>query len=297
MLQRDAPLVSPGVYDCISAKIVQRAGFDCAFISGSSVTASILGFPDVGLESMPEVLTQARNIARAVDIPVIVDAGAGYGNAVNVTRAVDEFERAGLAGIFIEDQTFPPRCGHFDGIQVIPADEMIVKIRAACRSRRDEDFIVIARTDARTVHGLDEAIARAASYRNAGADVVFIEGLASVDELRRVGQEAPKPLQANIADDDGRLALPVAQLFEMGFKLISYSGTLQRGAIRAMQDVLEVLRTQGSTRGLVPDRVVSLAARSELLELSKYLALESDLFSPLLAAEQRLEAGHRGSRT
>jgi len=286
-LRRDGPLVSPGVYDCISAKIVEQAGFDCAFISGAAVTASVLGLPDVGLESMPDVLDQARNIARSVDIPVLVDVDTGYGNAVNVMRTVDEFERAGLAGIFMEDQTFPPRCGHFEGRQVIPTEEMVVKIRAACEARRDDAFIIIARTDSRVVHGVSDAIERAARYRAAGADIIYVEGLLTVEELERVGREAPKPLQANVGDEGGSLpALPFAELHAMGYKLISYSGTLQRSAIRAMQESLRVLQDQGTTNSLYPERIASLSERSDLLGLPKYLALEQRLYGPLLEAER-----------
>lgn len=286
LLDRSGPIVSPGVYDCISAKVVERAGFDCAFISGAAVTASVLGLPDVGLEAMPELLNQARNIARSVDIPVLVDVDTGYGNALNVVRTVGEFERAGLAGIFIEDQTFPPRCGHFAGREVIPTEEMVIKIRAACESRSDDSFIVIARTDSRSVYGLDEALERAARYREAGADIIFVEGLLSADELRRVGREGPQPLQANVGDEGGSLpALPFAELYEMGFKLISYSGTLQRSAIRTMNEVLQVLQTEGTTNRLYPDRIASLAERSELLGLPKYLALEEHFYARLLESE------------
>jgi 2-methylisocitrate lyase-like PEP mutase family enzyme len=288
LLQRDGPLVSPGVYDCVSAKVVEQAGFDCAFISGAAVTASVLGLPDVGLESMPDVLNQARNIARAVDIPVLVDVDTGYGNAMNVTRTVKEFEHAGLAGIFIEDQTFPPRCGHFEGRQVIPTDEMVVKITAACESRRNQDFFIIARTDSRSVYGVDDALERARRYRDAGADMIYVEGLLTVEELRRVASEGPRPLQANVGDEGGSLpALPFAELHQMGYKLISYSGTLQRSAIRSMQRSLNVLQAEGTTNRLYPEYIASLAERSELLGLAEYLALDKRLYAPLLTTEPR----------
>lgn len=293
LLARDGPLVSPGVYDCVSAKIVQQAGFDCAFISGAAITASVLGYPDVGLESMREVLDQARNIARSVSIPVLVDVDTGYGNAVNVTRTVADFEQAGLAGIFMEDQTFPPRCGHFEGRQVIPTEEMVVKIRAACDARKDDGFIIIARTDSRSVYGIDEAIKRAFRYREAGADLIFVEGLLDAEELRHVGRTAPRPLQANVGDEGGSYpVLPFNQLHELGYKLISYSGTLQRSAIRAMQNALKVLRAEGTTTRLYPDRIASLAERSELLGLPEYLALEERLYGPLLEAERGSTVAH-----
>jgi methylisocitrate lyase len=283
LLRRDGPVISPGVYDGISARVVEEAGFDSAFISGAAVAASVLGYPDVGLDTMPEVLAQARNIARAVDIPVLVDVGTGYGNAINVIRTVQEFEGAGLAGIFIEDQTAPPRCGHFEGRQVIPADEMVVKIAAAREARRSDEFIIIARTDSRVVHGLDDAIERAHRYREAGADLVYLEGLLTVDEIRRVGREAPQPLHANVGDEAGSLpAIPFADLHAMGYKLISYSGTLQRSAIRSMQNALTVLRAEGTTNSLYPERIASLAERSKLLRLDDYLDLDERLYGPLL---------------
>ncbi len=293
LLTRDGPLVSPGVYDCLSARIVQQAGFDCAFISGAALTASVLGYPDLGLESMREVLEQARNIARSVDIPVLVDVDTGYGNAINVTRTVSEFERAGLAGIFLEDQTFPPRCGHFDGRQVIPTEEMAVKIKAACDTRRSEDFIIIARTDSRSIYGTEAAIERAFRYREAGADLIYVEGLLNVDELREIGRSAPKPLHANVGDEGGSYpALPFQQLYEFGYKLISYSGTLQRTAIRAMQTALQTLRAEGTTTGLYPDRIASLSERSDLLGLPEYLELETRLYGPLVEAERKANVPH-----
>src|SRR5262249_50309453 len=149
---------------CISAKVVERLGWPCAFISGAAVTASVLGYPDVGLQAMPEILNQSRNIARCVGIPVLVDVDTGYGNALNVMRTVREFEAAGLAGIFFEDQTFPKRCGHFEGKDVIPTEEMVVKIRAAVEARRSDDFVIIGRTDSRALNGLDDAIERGQRY-------------------------------------------------------------------------------------------------------------------------------------
>ncbi len=158
LLGQPGPIVAPGIYDGISARVAERAGFPAAFISGAAVTASVLGYPDVGLQTMPEILNQARNMARVVDIPMIVDIDTGYGNALNLMRAVRDFESAGLAGVFFEDQTFPKRCGHFEGKKVITVEEMAVKIKAACETRRDDDFVIIARTDSRALHGLDHAI-------------------------------------------------------------------------------------------------------------------------------------------
>lgn len=285
LLARPGPIVAPGVYDCISAKVVERAGFPAAFISGAAVTASFLGYPDVGLQTMPEILNQARNIARSVEIPVIADVDTGYGNALNVMRTVREFEAAGVAGIFIEDQTFPKRCGHFEGKQVISAEEMVVKIKAACEARWDKDFVIIARTDARALYGLDQAIERGIKYAEAGADIVFVEALLSVEEMAKVARSIPKPVQANLNEGSKTPVVPVRELYEMGFKLITYSGLLQRAAIRSMMTALEVLKREGTTASLYPDRLCDLVERSELLGLEDFYRLEERLYGPLLETE------------
>lgn len=285
LLEQPGPIVAPGIYDGISAKVAERAGFPAAFISGAAVTASVLGYPDVGLQTMPEILNQARNMARVVDIPMIVDIDTGYGNALNLMRAVREFESAGLAGIFFEDQTFPKRCGHFEGKQVIAIEEMIVKIKAACETRRDDDFVIIARTDSRALHGLDHAIERGKAFAEAGADLVFVEALLSEEEMHKAAQAIPVPLQANLSEAGKTPVLPVDTLYEMGFKLISYSGLLQRTAIRGMLDVLDILQREGTTMSAYPERICSLVERSELLGLQDFYALEERLYGPIVDTE------------
>lgn len=285
LLAQPGPIVAPGVYDGISARIAERAGFPAAFISGAAVTASVLGYPDVGLQTMPEILNQSRNMARVVDIPLIIDIDTGYGNALNLMRAVREFESAGLAGIFVEDQTFPKRCGHFEGKQVISVEEMVVKIKAACETRRDEDFVIIARTDSRALHGLDHAIERGKAYAAAGADLVFVEALLSEDEMRKAASAIPAPLQANMSEAGKTPVLPIDTLHKIGFKLISYSGLLQRTAIRGMLDVLDVLQREGTTMPAYPDRICSLIERSEILGLQDFYALEERLYGPIVETE------------
>jgi len=285
LLQGQGPILAPGAYDCLSARAIERAGFSAGFISGAAVTASVLGYPDVGLQTMPEILNQSRNMARAVNIPLIVDVDTGYGNALNVMRTVREFEDAGLAGIFIEDQTFPKRCGHFEGKNVISVKEMTTKIQAACDMRASPDFVIIARTDSRALHGLDDAIVRANEYAKAGADVVFIESLLSREEMLRVAQEVKAPLQANLAEVSKTPMIPFKELHEIGFKLISYSGTTQRAAIRGMQKVLDVLKKEGTTKALYPADICSTLERSELLGLQDFYELEERLYGPLLDTE------------
>lgn len=282
LLAQPGPIVLPGTYDCVSAKVAERAGFLAAFISGAAVTASVLGYPDVGLQTMPEILNQSRNMARSVDIPLIVDVDTGYGNALNVMRTVREFEAAGLAGIFFEDQTFPKKCGHFEGKKVIPAEEMVVKVKAACAARCSDDFVIIARTDARALYGLDKAIERALMYCDAGADIIFVESMLTVEELRKVAKAIPKPVQANLSEGGGKTPMvPHQELYEMGYKLISYSGLLQRTAIKGMLDVLEILKREGTAISAFPSRICNLADRSELLGLAEFYELEERLYGPL----------------
>lgn len=287
LIAEPGPVLAPGVYDCISAKVVEQAGYQAAFVSGAAVTASILGYPDVGLQTMPEILGQVKNMARSVDIPLIVDIDTGYGNALNLMRAVREFEAAGTAGIFFEDQSFPKRCGHFEGKKLIPAGEMVVKVKAACEARRSADFFIIARTDARAIHGLEHAIERAQAYVEAGADAIFVEALLSVDEMRRVAQALKVPLQANMSE--GNTKTPVLhynELHAIGYKIISYSGLLQRTAIRGMQNALGVLRKEGSAISLYPEHLCSLVDRSELLGLQRFYKLEERLYGPLAESEK-----------
>ena len=250
----------PGVYDCISAKVTERAGFPSAFVSGGAVTASVLGYPDVGLQTMPEFLSQARNMARSVDIPLLVDVDTGFGNALNVMRTVREFELAGLAGIFFEDQTFPKRCGHFEGKKAVPVEEMVVKVKAAVEARRSDDFVIIARMIVR-LYGIHHVIERSQAYVVAGADMIFVEAMLSEEEMRKVTSSIHAPLQANISEQNKTPVLPVHALYEMGFKLISFSGLLQRTAIRSMFNVLDVLKKEDSTMSAFPSQICSALER------------------------------------
>jgi 2-methylisocitrate lyase-like PEP mutase family enzyme len=291
LIARPGPVIAPGVYDCLTAKLVEQGGYDAAFVSGAAVTASVLGWPDVGLQTMPEILGQVRNIARSVEIPLIVDVDTGYGNALSMMRTVREFEAAGVAGIFFEDQTFPKRCGHFEGKKLIPVDEMAVKVRAACEARRSQDFVIVARTDARALHGIGHAIERAQAYVEAGADVIYVEALLSVEEMRQAAAAIKAPLQANMSE--GNTKTPVLhfdELHAIGFKIISYSGLLQRTAIRAIEKSLAVLRKEGSAMSLYPDHLASLIDRSKLLGLQRFYKLEERLYGPLVDSEKSWRA-------
>jgi 2,3-dimethylmalate lyase len=296
-LNAGGPILSTGVYDCVSAISAERAGFSSVSISGAAVAASLLGYPDVGLLTLTEAVSQARAIARSVDIPVLVDADTGFGNALNVMRTVREFEDAGLAGLSIEDQTFPKRCGHYDGISLIPPQDMAVKVAAACEARRDADFVIMARTDARSVEGLHGAIDRACLYAEHGADMVFVESLFDEEEMRKVVAAVPRPLKINMLEGGKTPRLPFEHLFLIGFRLVNYSGLLQRAAMKAMDVALEVLLRDGVTAGLYPDRVVNVAERNERLRLDAFYELEERLYGPLLNAERSWRGEMKSSST
>lgn len=285
LLAAPGPVLSPGVYDCISAKIVERAGFPVAAISGAGLSASLLGYPDVGLTTMTEVVTAAHNIARSVDIPVTVDADTGYGNAVNLIRATKEFEAAGLAGMMIEDQVFPKRCGQLEGKKVIPKEEMVGKIKAACDARRDDDFVIIGRSDARAPHGMEEAIERCVAYAEAGADVIFVDAMLSLDDMRRLSTAVDKPTKTNMVEGGKTPAVHYNELHEVGIKIIAYASLVERAAIRAGLDILELLKEKGTARSAYPERIVDLVERNELMGLAQFYALEEQLFGPLMESE------------
>jgi 2-methylisocitrate lyase-like PEP mutase family enzyme len=277
LLKAERPLVAPGVYDGLTARLVEQSGFDAAIVTGAGVSASVLGAPDVGLLTMSEVLTQTRNIVGAVDIPVVGDCDTGYGNPLNVGRTIAEFENSGVAGLFIEDQISPKRCGHFAGKQIIPADEMVQKIRAAVDARTDAELVLIARTDARATDGIEEAVRRGRLYAEAGADMIFVEAPHSERELEFVGAELGPlgvPLMVNLVEGGKTPLVSVNDLGKLGFSLVSFSGSLQKTAIKAMQELLGALLRDGEVTEFYPSRMISLEERSEILGLPHYFELE-----------------------
>lgn len=276
LLAQPGPIVAPGVYDGLTARLVQQAGFDAAIVTGAGLVASVLGVPDVGLATMSEVLQQTRNIAGSVDLPLVADCDTGYGNPINVGRTIREFEAAGVAALFIEDQVAPKRCGHFSGKQIIPEDDMVQKIRAAVDARFDEKLVLIARTDARAVAGIETAVERGRRYAAAGADMIFVEAPQTPDELAYVGKELGPvvPLMVNLVEGGRTPLLPVSELAELGFRLITFSGSMQKTAIKAMQGLLGSLREHGTVDEYYPARMVSLDERSEILGLPQFFELE-----------------------
>ena len=246
-LLTSTPLVVPGCYDAMSAKVLEQAGFPAVYMTGYGTSLALLGLPDAGLATMSEMHLNARYIANAVGVPVIADADNGYGNAVNVMRTVREYIQTGVAGIHIEDQAIPKRCGHVAGRRVIPLEEAVGKYRAAAAVRRDldPDFVVIARTDARGAHGgsLDEAIRRANAYLEAGADLAFVEGPTSLDELGRVCREVRGPIFYNQTGVSPRLT--PAQMKELGIAVTILPGAMLRVALQALWDFAAALRDEG----------------------------------------------------
>jgi 2-methylisocitrate lyase-like PEP mutase family enzyme len=241
LLAKPATVVAPFVYDCIQARLAERAGFDAIYLTGFG-TAAARGFPDLGLLTMSEMADSVRTIARAVNVPVICDADTGYGNPVNVSRTVREYEHAGAAALHIEDQVFPKRCGFLAGKQVIAESEMVAKVRAACEARRDPNLVIIARTDALEPNGWDDTVRRARAYRGAGADLIFVDGIKTPADLDRYAAELRDlPLLYS-----GALR-PVDDLARMGFKVVIHLGTLM-AAFEHARDTLDELKRTGSVR-------------------------------------------------
>ncbi|HUE38784.1 MAG TPA: isocitrate lyase/PEP mutase family protein [Candidatus Binatia bacterium] len=255
LLARDEMLIVPGAYDAITARAVERAGFDAVYMTGAG-TAAALGYPDYGLATMTEMVDNAGRIAAAVSIPVIADADTGYGNELNVARTVREYERRGVAAIHLEDQVFPKRCGHLDEKRVIAAEDFVSKIRAAAASRTDPDFLLIARTDARAVIGLDEAIARANAALAAGADVAFVEAPETLDEIRAVPSRVRGPCLLNYVLGGKTPALDLDEAERAGYRLAIVPGLLLITSLIACEDALAELRA--TRRHPKPARAMSL---------------------------------------
>jgi 2-methylisocitrate lyase-like PEP mutase family enzyme len=245
LLAGPEPVVAPGAYDALSARLAEQAGFGAVYMTGFGASASLLGRPDIGLLSFGEMVDHARRLVQAVGVPVIADADDGYGNPLNVVRCVREYEAAGVAALHIEDQVAPKRCGHLAGKQVIPAAEMVEKVRAAVETR--EEMLVIARTDARAVEGLDAALARARAYRDAGADVLFVEAPEDEAEIEAVAAAFPDtPLLFNWADGGRTPPLGLDRIRELGFALVLFPLTALFAATRAVRAALAELRASGT---------------------------------------------------
>ncbi|SBP86769.1 isocitrate lyase/PEP mutase family protein [Thiomonas delicata] len=277
LLRAEKLLIAPGAYDALSAKIIAQGGFDAVYMTGYGASASVLGAPDVGLLTMSEMLKRAGDIAEAVNIPVLADGDTGFGNAINVKRTIREYEKAGVCGIQLEDQVSPKRCGHMLGREVIPMEDMVQKIKAAVDARQDDDFVIVARTDARTSHGLEEALRRGLAYEQAGADVIFIESPENVDELRRINEAFPNtPTLANMIEGGRTPLLRADELERLGFGIAIYPLGPLYAAAKAVESYLKELRTAKSTTNKVHD-MITFAEFNALIGLAEYSQLE-DLY-------------------
>jgi methylisocitrate lyase len=272
-LTEKGQLVMPGVYDTLSAKIASRAGFEVIFITGYSLSATLLGEPDFGLLTQTEVVSAAQRICSVVNTPVIVDADTGYGNAINVIRTVEELIRAGAAGMFLEDQVWPKRCGHMKGKQVIPLDEQMKKLRAAIEAKKDHDFYIVARTDARQALGLSEAITRGIAFKEAGADAIFIEAPESKEEMGEIARHVAGPLVANMLERGVTPLLKPQELKELGFELIVWPLAPIYAVAKSLTDVYSTLRQDGTTLGIL-DRLMPFNDFNQIVGLDEKYALD-----------------------
>jgi methylisocitrate lyase len=263
-----APIQIPGVFNPLVGRLAERLGFRAVYLSGAALSAS-LGLPDVGLVTLSEFAEEARRIAAATSLPLLCDADTGFGEALNAERTVRLFEAAGAAGIHLEDQQLPKRCGHLSGKSLVEPEIMVAKIRAATAARRDPDFVIMARTDARGVHGFEEAVRRARRYLEAGADAIFPEALEGPEEFAAFAKEVRAPLLANVTEFGRSPVLDFATLTGMGYRMVLYPVTTLRVALRAARDVLTILQTQGHQREALP-RMLTRAELYDLLDYSGY---------------------------
>jgi 2-methylisocitrate lyase-like PEP mutase family enzyme len=266
-------IVAPGVWDGLSSRLVARAGFPAVYATGGGIARS-MGYPDLGLLSLSEIVDRLANIVEHAGVPVIADADTGYGNALNTQRAVREFERAGVAALHLEDQTFPKRCGHYDDKSVIAATEMAAKLRAARDAASDVDLVLIARTDALAIEGLDAAIERAHVYAAAGADVIFVEAPVSIEQIETIARRVPQPKLINMFQGGKTPLVPVARLKALGYQIVIIPSDLQRAAIRAMDDVLSAIARDGSSAALA-ERMATFEEREDVVDTAGWLARDA----------------------
>ncbi|HSG79585.1 MAG TPA: isocitrate lyase/phosphoenolpyruvate mutase family protein [Acidimicrobiia bacterium] len=278
LLATEAPVVAPGAYNALFARLIAEAGFPAVYLSGAGVANSLLGRPDIGLVTMSEMAMIAERVCEVVDVPVIADGDTGYGGVHNVARTIRAYERAGVAAIQLEDQVFPKKCGHFEGKEVVGADQMLQRIEAALDARSDDDgILVIARTDARAPIGLEEAIDRARRYGEAGADILFVEAPQTVEELARVGDELGEwPLLANMVEFGKTPLLPADELADLGFSLVITPGAITRVTTKAAEEVLAELKRAGTTKAHL-DRMKTFGAVNEMLGLPEANAWEAEI--------------------
>lgn len=260
--------VIPGCGNALTGKLIEESGFEALFISGAAVANIQLGFPDLGLTTMSEIVSQVRYICNATkDIPIFVDADTGYGNELNVVRTVKELEQAGASAIMLEDQVFPKKCGHFSGKEVIEKGEMVNKLHAAIDAKEDDNTVIIARTDALAIHGVAHALDRARAYIEAGADVTFVEAPRTLEEMQSIGQ-LPAPQLVNMVEGGLTPLQPLEELDKLGFTIVLYANTAMRSSIKAIQGAMAYLKENGDTLG-VQDQIVTWEERQRIVGLAE----------------------------
>lgn len=262
----DRTIMIPGAFNALAAKMVQRLGFEAVYLSGGALSAGWAGLPDIGLLTLSEFAQAAAILASATTLPLLCDADTGFGEAVNVERTVQFIEQAGAAGLHLEDQVLPKRCGHLSGKRLVETREMVAKVRAAVAARRDPDFLIVARTDARSVEGFDESVARARAYLDAGADAIFPEALESAEEFARFAAQVDAPLIANMTEFGRGPLLPFADLAAMGYRAVLYPLTAFRAAMKAAEATLKALSREGTQSGCLDQ----MQTRAELYDLLRY---------------------------
>ena len=267
-------IVAPGAYDCLTAKIIQQSGFPAVYMTGAGTSVARYGFPDLALASMTEMISNAADITASVKIPVIADADTGYGGLLNVGRTVRKYEQSGVAAIHIEDQEFPKRCGHLEDKRVIPAKDMIPKIKEAVQSRTDRDFLIIVRTDALAVTGWDDTMDRCNRYIDAGADVLFVEALRSSEEAQRAVESLSVPLLYNFVETGKSPLLSASELEAIGFKIVIFPASILLLVTATIQKLMGELKEKGTTLGMM-DQMVSLQECFELVGLSEMLSVDA----------------------
>ena len=279
LLQQPGIIMAPGAYDCLTAKLIENAGFPAIYMTGAGTSVARMGYPDLALTTMTEMLDNASQIASVVDIPVIADAATGYGGILNVRRTVRQYERSGVAALHLEDQEFPKRCGHLDDKKVIATEDMVQKIHAAVDARTDDDFTIIVRTDSIAVTGWDDAMRRCEAYVRAGADVLFVEALRTPEQIEQAGRELDVPLLYNYVETGKSPLLSARDLERYGFKIVIYPASGILSAMYAVQQTLATLREKGTTAHLL-DNMTSLQDCFEAVGLSNMLAEDARFATP-----------------
>lgn len=274
LLQQPGIIVAPGAYDCLTARLIEQEGFPAVYMTGAGTAVTQVGKPDLGFTTLSEMVAKAAAITGTISVPLIADADTGYGGALNVYRTVREYERAGVAALHIEDQVFPKRCGHLDGKQVVSTAEMVTKIRAAAEARTDDDFVLIARTDALAVTGFDDTLRRCYAYAEAGADVLFVEALRTPEEIARLTREVEVPLLYNFVEHGKSPLLPVPELERLGFKIVIFPGSIMLAVIPLVRQILGEIKRHGTTAARL-DRMTDVVELFETMGLSEMLAFDA----------------------